>query len=372
MVAVSLRCRNNWFRAAVVPGVSHLFEPIKLRDLTVRNRAWVSPMCQYSATDGVPNDWHLVHLGQFAIGGAGLVIAEASGIAPEGRISPNDTGIYNDEQVAAWRRINDFVHAQGAATGIQLAHAGRKASTGRPWDGGTSVDESQGGWQTVSSTANAFGDLTAPRALTTEEVGELPGQFAAAARRADEADFDVIELHFAHGYLAHQFYSPLVNDRTDAYGGDFENRVRLLLEITDAVREAWPESKPLFARLSATDWAEGGWTGDDSVRLSRLLAQRGVDLIDASTGGAIPDATIPVRSGYQVPFARQIKLDAEVPTASVGLITAPEQAEEIVASGSADAVLLGRELLRDPHWPIHAADRLRGDSVWPVQYERAR
>lgn len=372
MAAVSLRRRNISFRAAVVPGVSHLFEPIKLRDLTVRNRAWVSPMCQYSATDGVPNDWHLVHLGQFAIGGAGLVIAEASGVVPEGRISPNDTGIYNDEQVAAWRRINDFVHAQGAATGIQLAHAGRKASTGRPWDGGTSVDESQGGWQTVSSTANAFGDLTAPRALTTEEVGELPGQFAAAARRADEADFDVIELHFAHGYLAHQFYSPLVNDRTDAYGGDFENRVRLLLEITDAVREAWPESKPLFARLSATDWAEGGWTGDDSVRLSRLLAQRGVDLIDASTGGAIPDAKIPVRSGYQVPFARQIKLDAEIPTASVGLITAPEQAEEIVASGSADAVLLARELLRDPHWPIHAADRLRGDSVWPVQYERAR
>lgn len=352
--------------------MSHLFEPIKLRDLTIRNRAWVSPMCQYSATDGVPNDWHFVHLGRFATGGAGLVIAEASAVAPEGRISPQDTGLYNDEQVTAWRRINDFIHEQGAATGVQLAHAGRKASTAQPWEGEYAVPESEGGWQPVSSTDKTFGELSEPRALTADEIAELPEKFAASARRADEAGFDVVELHFAHGYLAHQFYSPLVNDRADEYGGSFENRVRILLEITDAVREVWPEGKPLFARLSATDWAEGGWTGDDSVRLSRLLAQRGVDLVDASTGGAIPNAQIPVRSGYQVPFARQIRLEAEVPTGAVGLITAPEQAEEIIASGSADAVLLARELLRDPNWPMHAADKLRADVLWPNQYVRAR
>ncbi|MFD0920920.1 NADH:flavin oxidoreductase/NADH oxidase [Saccharopolyspora rosea] len=352
--------------------MSHLFEPIKIRDVVIRNRAWVSPMCQYSAVDGVPNDWHLVHLGRFAVGGAGLVIVEASGVVPEGRISPGDTGIWNDEQVAAWRRITDFVHEQGAATGIQLAHAGRKASTAAPWEGGASVPESEGGWQTVSSTDQPFGDLTAPRALTRDEIAALPEQWAAAARRADAAGFDVVELHFAHGYLAHQFYSPLVNDRTDEYGGSFDNRVRLLLEITEAVREALPAGKPLFARISATDWAEGGWTGDDSVKLAGLLGSRGVDLVDTSTGGAVPDAEIPVRAGYQVRFARQIRWEAEVPTAAVGLITSPEQAEEIVSSGSADAVLLARELLRNPNWPLHAADRLRADDLWPKQYERAR
>lgn len=353
-------------------GVSHLFEPIKLRDLVIRNRAWVSPMCQYTATDGVPNDWHFVHLGQFATGGAGLIIAEATAVVPEGRISPGDTGLWNDEQVAAWQRINDFAHQQGAATGVQLAHAGRKASTSAPWEGGHSLSPSEGGWQTVSSTNEAFGDLAAPRALTEAEVAELPGRFAAAARRAEQAGFDVVELHFAHGYLAHQFYSPLVNDRTDRYGGDFDNRVRVLLEITEAVREAWPADRPLFVRISATDWVEGGWTGEDSVRLSRLLAERGVDLVDVSTGGAVPKADIPVRAGYQVRFARQVRTEADVPTGAVGLITSPEQAEEIVASGSADAVLLGRELLRDPHWPLHAADRLHADNIWPKQYERAR
>ncbi|MGW1678568.1 NADH:flavin oxidoreductase/NADH oxidase [Saccharopolyspora sp. NPDC002376] len=355
-----------------MPVVSHLFEPIKLRDLAIRNRAWVSPMCQYSATDGVPNDWHLVHLGQFATGGAGLIIAEATAVVPEGRISPGDTGLWNDGQVAAWRRINDFAHAQGAATGVQLAHAGRKAATSAPWEGGQTVPASEGGWETVSSTGNAFGNLAAPRALTEAEVAELPAQFAAAARRAEEAGFDVIELHFAHGYLAHQFYSPLVNDRTDRYGGDFDNRVRVLLEITDAVREAWPADRPLFARISATDWIEGGWTGEDSVRLSRMLAERGVDLVDVSTGGAVPKADIPIGAGYQVRFARQVRAETDVPTAAVGSITSPEQAEEIVASGSADAVLLGRELLRDPHWPLRAADRLHADNIWPKQYELAR
>ncbi|MGW3471539.1 NADH:flavin oxidoreductase/NADH oxidase [Saccharopolyspora sp. NPDC000995] len=355
-----------------MPVVSHLFEPIKLRDVVVRNRAWVSPMCQYSATDGVPDDWHLVHLGQFATGGAGLIISEATAVVPEGRISPHDTGLWNDEQVAAWRRINDFLHAQGAATGVQLSHAGRKASTTPPWEGGQSVPPSEGGWQSVSSTGDAFGTQAAPRALTEAEVAELPEQFTAAARRADAAGFDIVELHFAHGYLAHQFYSPLVNDRTDRYGGDFDNRVRALLEITEAVRAAWPANKPLIVRLSATDWVDGGWTGDDSVRLSTLLAERGVDLIDVSTGGAVPKADIPIDAGYQVRFARQIRAEADVPTAAVGLITSPEQAEEIVASGSADAVLLGRELLRDPHWPLRAADRLRADNIWPKQYERAR
>ncbi|MGI8309525.1 NADH:flavin oxidoreductase/NADH oxidase [Saccharopolyspora hattusasensis] len=355
-----------------MPLVSHLFEPIKLRDVVIRNRVWVSPMCQYSATDGVPDDWHLVHLGQFATGGAGLIISEATAVVPEGRISPQDTGLWNDEQVAAWRRINDFLHAQGAATGVQLAHAGRKASTTPPWEGGQSVSPSEGGWQTVSSTGNAFGTQAAPRALTEGEIAELPDQFAAAVRRAEAAGFDVVELHFAHGYLAHQFYSPLVNDRTDRYGGDFDNRVRALLEITEAVRSAWPADKPLIVRLSATDWADGGWTGDDSVKLSALLAERGVDLIDVSTGGAVPKADIPIGAGYQVRFARQIRAEADVPTAAVGLITSPEQAEEIVASGSADAVLLGRELLRDPHWPLRAADRLHADNIWPKQYERAR
>lgn len=352
--------------------MSRLFEPFKLRDVEIRNRAWVSPMCQYSATGGVPNDWHLVHLGQFALGGAGLVIAEASGISPEGRISPGDTGIYNAEQVAAWQRITAFLREHGATPGIQLAHAGRKASTTAPWGGDRSISPADGGWETVSSTAQPFGELAAPRALTTDEVAAIPEQFAEGARRADEAGFDVVELHFAHGYLAHQFYSPLVNDRTDRYGGDFDGRVRLLLEITDAVRAVWPEGKPVLARISATDWVDGGWTGDDSARLARLLAERGADLVDASTGGAVPSASIPVKSGYQVPFARQIRMDADVPTGAVGMITSPEQAEEIISAGSADAVLLARELLRDPHWPLRAADALRAESHWPKQYERAR
>lgn len=352
--------------------MSRLFEPLKIRDLAIPNRAWVSPMCQYSAVGGIPQDWHLVHLGQFATGGAGLVMTEATAVTPEGRISPADTGLWNNEQVSAWQRITRFLHAQGAATGVQLAHAGRKASAAAPWDGEYTVDDAQGGWSTVSSTDAAFGNLAAPRALTEAEVAELPEQFAAAASRAETAGFDVVELHFAHGYLAHQFYSPLVNDRTDRYGGDFDGRVRLLLEITDAVRAVWPRERPLFARISATDWVDGGWTGEDSVRLARLLADRGVDLIDSSTGGAVPKADIPVGAGYQVRFARQIRAEANVATGAVGLITSPEQAEEIVSSGSADAVLLARELLRDPHWPLHAADRLRAGDVWPRQYVRAR
>ncbi|MBK0865544.1 NADH:flavin oxidoreductase/NADH oxidase [Saccharopolyspora sp. HNM0986] len=352
--------------------MSHLFEPLKLRDVAIPNRVWVSPMCQYSAIDGVPGDWHFVHLGQFATGGAGLVMAEASAVAPEGRISPADAGLWNDEQATAWRRITDFLHQQGSTAAVQLAHAGRKASTEAPWDGGASVPESAGGWRTISSTDAAFGELAAPRALTEAEVAALPEQFAASARRAEAAGFDAVELHFAHGYLAHQFYSPLINDRTDRYGGDFAGRVRAPLEIVDAVRAVWPQERPLLVRISATDWVDGGWTGEDSVRLAKLLAERGVDLVDASTGGAVPDARIPVGAGYQVRFARQVRAEAGVPTGAVGLITSPEQAEEVVSSGSADAVLLARELLRDPHWPLHAADRLHADNIWPRQYGRAR
>ena len=350
--------------------MSHLFEPFEIRNTEIRNRAWVSPMCQYSAVDGSPTHWHLVHLGQFATGGAGLVFAEATAVAPEGRISPADTGLWNDEQVRAWQPITRYLREQGATPGVQLAHAGRKASTSPPWDGGHSVPESGGGWTAVSSTGNAFGALDAPRALTESEIAEIPGRWAAAAQRSAAAGFEVVELHFAHGYLAHQFASPLVNDRTDGYGGDFDARVRLLLEITEAVRAVW--DGPLFARLSATDWVEGGWTAQDSVRLARLLADRGVDLVDASTGGAVPDATIPVGAGYQVRFARQVRAEAGVATGAVGMITSPEQAEEVLAAGSADAVLLARELLRDPHWPLRAADRLRAGNLWPVQYERAR
>ncbi len=351
--------------------MSVIFEPLRLRDLTIPNRVWVSPMCQYSATDGVPNDWHLVHLGQFAIGGAGLVLTEATAVTPEGRISPQDTGIWNDEQAAAWRRIVDFVHGQGRAVGIQLAHAGRKGSTAQPWRGHFTVPPEEGGWQPVGVTAEPFGDLAAPRPLSAAELRGITGAFVAAAERARDAGFDVVELHYAHGYLAHQLYSPLVNTRADEYGGDFENRVRWHLETAEAVRAAWPDDKPLFVRVSATDWVEGGWTVEDSVRMAKLLAERGVDLIDVSSGGAVPDARIQVGPGYQVPFAREIRAGAGVPVSAVGLITDPEQAEEIVASGVADAVMLGRALLRDPRWPQRAARTLGADLDWPVQYHRA-
>jgi 2,4-dienoyl-CoA reductase-like NADH-dependent reductase (Old Yellow Enzyme family) len=352
-------------------GVSKLLAPVTVRGLTVRNRIWVSPMCQYSSTDGLPNDWHLMHLGQFAAGGAGLVMTEASAVVPEGRISPQDAGIWNDEQATAWRRVTDFVHAQGAATGMQLAHAGRKASTRRPWDGGGTVPAEDGGWPTVGPTTAAFGDYAAPNALTDDEIAKLPESFAQAARRAVAAGFDAVELHFAHGYLVHQFYSPLSNTRDGRYGGGFDGRVRLALEIAEAVRTALG-NHPLFARLSASDWTEGGWTIDDSVRLARLLAERGVDLIDASSGGNVPQADIPVGPGYQVPFAAQIRAEADVPTGAVGMITEADQAERIIAGGEADVVFLARALLRDPHWALRAANELGADADWVDQYARAK
>jgi 2,4-dienoyl-CoA reductase-like NADH-dependent reductase (Old Yellow Enzyme family) len=352
---------------------SELFTPITLRGTTVRNRVWVAPMCQYSATDGVPDDWHLVHLGQFAAGGAGLVMTEASAVTPEGRISPQDAGIWNDEQVAAWRRIVEFVHARGATAAMQLAHAGRKASTIRPWEGSGPVLADDGGWTPVGPSAEAFANYTVPQELSVDEIAALPAAFAAGARRARQAGFDVVELHFAHGYLVHQFLSPLSNHRTDAYGGPFENRIRLAVEILAAVRAEVGDDVPVLARISATDWTEGGWDGDDSVALARALADAGADLVDTSSGGNVPHAEIPVGPGYQVPFAERIRQEVGVPTGAVGLITDPAQAEKVLATGQADVVLLARALLSDPHWPLRAAHELGAadDVTWPVQYARA-
>ncbi len=352
---------------------SALFTPITLRGTTVRNRVWVSPMCQYSSVDGLPNDWHLVHLGQFAAGGAGLVMTEASAVVPEGRISPQDAGIWNDEQVAAWRRVVDFLHARGATAGMQLAHAGRKASTRRPWEGHGSVGPDDGGWTSVAPSAEAFADYAEPHALSAEEIAALPGAFAAGARRALAAGFDAVELHFAHGYLVHQFLSPLSNHREDAYGGSFENRTRLAVEILAAVRAEVGADVPVLARISATDWTDGGWDEDDSVALARALADAGADLVDTSTGGNSPHADIPVGPGYQVPFAERIRRETGVPTGAVGMISEPAHAEKVVATGQADVVLLARALLRDPHWPLRAAHELGVDDevTWPEQYARA-
>jgi 2,4-dienoyl-CoA reductase-like NADH-dependent reductase (Old Yellow Enzyme family) len=353
---------------------SQLFTPIRLKQTTVRNRIWVSPMCQYSAVDGVPDDWHLVHLGSFARGGAGLVFTEATAVTPEGRISPADTGLWNDVQQQAWSRVVDFIHGQGATAGIQLAHAGRKASTQRPWEGRGAVEDADGGWQPVAPSAVAFPGLREPRALTGDELAELVEAFAAAARRAVAAGFDVLEVHAAHGYLLHEFLSPLSNQRSDEYGGSFENRARLLVEVVEAIKLAVGEQVPLVVRLSATDWVEGGWTADDSVRLARLLGAAGVDLVDVSSGGNAP-ADIPVGPGYQVQFARRIREEAGVPTGAVGMITEAKQAEDVVADGSADVVLLARALLRNPHWALAAATELGvapGEGVtWPDQYLRA-
>jgi 2,4-dienoyl-CoA reductase-like NADH-dependent reductase (Old Yellow Enzyme family) len=352
---------------------SHLFTPLTLRGTTFRNRVFVSPMCEYSAIDGVPQDWHLVHLGSFARGGAGLVFTEATAVSPEGRISPQDTGIWNDEQAEAWRRIVRFVRSQEAVPGIQLAHAGRKASTAPPWTGGGYVEPESGGWkEVVAPSAVAFGELPAPHELDLDEIAGIVDDFRAAARRALNVGFEVAEVHGAHGYLLHEFLSPLSNRRTDDYGGGFENRVRLVLEVVDAVRAVWPEDKPVFARLSATDWVEGGWTADDTVALARLLAQHGVDLVDCSSGGASPEQSVPLGPGYQVPFASRVRREAGVATGAVGLITEPEQAEKVIASGDADAVLLARALLRDPHWALRAAHELGAEVRWPPQYLRAK
>ncbi len=352
--------------------MSRLFSPLRLRDLTFRNRVFVSPMCMYSSEDGAPNDWHLVHLGARAIGGAGLVIAEATAVTPEGRITPFDTGLWNDAQAEAWGRVVRFIRAQGAAAGIQLAHAGRKASTDSPWKGGAPLSAAEGGWETMGPSPIPFAaGHPAPREMTAAEIDGVVEAFAAAARRAVAAGFQVVEVHSAHGYLLHQFLSPLSNRRTDAYGGSLENRMRLTLRVAEAVRSAVPEGMPVFVRLSATDWVEGGWDLPQSIELARRLKDAGVDLIDCSSGGTSPDAQIPVEPGYQVPFAEAIREEAQIATGAVGMITEPEQAEEIVASGRADAVLLARAMLRDPHWALHAAAELDAEAPWPAQYGRA-
>jgi 2,4-dienoyl-CoA reductase-like NADH-dependent reductase (Old Yellow Enzyme family) len=352
--------------------VSRLFEPLTLRATTFRNRAWVAAMCQYSSTDGMPDDWHLVHLGGLARGGAGLVITEATAVTADGRISPADAGIWNDEQARAYERVTRFLKEQGAVPGIQLAHAGRKASTMRPWDGTGSVALEDGGWETLAPSAVAFGGYARPREMTVEDIQDVVRAFAAAAVRADRAGFEVAEVHAAHGYLLHQFLSPLANRRDDAYGGDLEGRTRLLIEVTDAVRKVWPADKPVFVRISASDWVEGGWTPEETVEVSKRLAILGVDLIDVSSGGLDPRQQVPLGPGYQVPLARQVREGCGLPVGAVGLITEPRQAEQVLAEGSADAVLLARAVLRDPHWPLTAARELGDDISWPDQYARAK
>lgn len=331
-------------------------------------------MCQYSSTDGLPDAWHLVHLGARAQGGFGLLLTEAVAVVPEGRITPQDAGIWSDAHVAAWRPIVEFVHSQGSVIGTQLAHAGRKASTFRPWAAqrGT-VPLADGGWETVGPSADAFPGFAAPREMTLAEIAAVPGMFAEAARRSHDAGFDVVEIHAAHGYLMHEFLSPLANHRTDSYGGTLENRARLLVETVDAVRAAWPDEKPLFVRLSATDWRPDGLSVDDVARVATLLGEHGADLVDVSSGGVAP-AEIPLAPGYQIPAARDVRTTAGVPVSAVGLITDPAQAEQILADGSADAIMLGRAALRDPMWPLHAAHELGVPPMaagWPPQYERA-
>jgi 2,4-dienoyl-CoA reductase-like NADH-dependent reductase (Old Yellow Enzyme family) len=353
--------------------MAQLFDSLTVRGVTLRNRIAVSPMCEYSSDDGFAADWHLVHLGSRAVGGAGLVLTEACAVVPEGRISPGDLGIYHDEHVAKLAEIVTFIHGQGAVAGIQLAHAGRKGSTARPWDGGKAVDPSQGGWVPLGPSAIAFApDYPMPRAMTLSEIQAIPLDFAAAARRAVRAGFRVIEIHAAHGYLLHEFLSPLCNERTDEYGGAFENRTRLLREVVTAVRSEIGDELALFVRISATDWAEGGWDVDQSVRLAKALKPLGVDLVDVSSGGAVAHQQIVVGPGYQVPFAERIRHEANIPTGAVGMITEAEQADEILRGERADIVLLAREMLRDPYFPIHAAETLGVDVKWPVQYERAK
>jgi 2,4-dienoyl-CoA reductase-like NADH-dependent reductase (Old Yellow Enzyme family) len=350
----------------------HLFDELHLRDVVLANRISVSPMCEYSCADGMANDWHLVHLGSRAVGGAGLVFTEAAAVVPEGRISPQDLGVWSEAHYEPLARVAHFISAQGGVAGIQLAHAGRKASTFRPWSGNGAVAEADGGWQTVAPSAVAFSDsYPMPRALTVDEISTIQHAFVTAAVRAVAAGFRVIELHGAHGYLFHEFLSPLSNHRTDSYGGSFDNRTRLLRDTATSVRAALPDGVPLFVRISATDWTEGGWDVEQSVELARRLKAVGVDLIDCSSGGNVDWAKIPVGAGYQLPFADRIRHEADIATAAVGMITGAAQADQIVRNGQADLVMLARELLRDPYWPLHAAAVLGVQAPWPVQYVRA-
>ena len=353
--------------------MSILFSPFSLKSITFRNRIFVSPMCQYSCHDGLPTDWHLVHLGSRAVGGAGLVMVEATAISPEGRISPDDCGIWSDAHAEAFLPITRFIREHGAIAAIQLAHAGRKGSCTLPWLGGGPLGMEAGGGQPLAPSSVPFDEgHPVPRALTPDEMDVVETQFRAATRRALASGFQVVEVHMAHGYLLHEFLSPLVNQRDDNYGGSLENRVRFPLRVARAVREEWPVELPLFVRISATDWVEGGWDIDQSVILARQLKEIGVDLIDCSSGFAVPDEPVPFGPGFQVPFAARVRSEAGIASGAVGCITEPVQAEQIVATGQADVVLLGRQMLRDPYWPLHAATALQVDVPWPNQYLRAK
>jgi 2,4-dienoyl-CoA reductase-like NADH-dependent reductase (Old Yellow Enzyme family) len=353
---------------------AHLFSTLQIREVSLRNRIGVSPMCEYSSVDGLANDWHLVHLGSRAVGGAAMVMTEASAVLSEGRISPDDLGIWTDDHIPMLSRIFRFIEDHGAVPAMQLAHAGRKASTAAPWNGGGALDEAEHGWRPIfapSAIPFSAASIT-PEPLNEAGIARVVQAFADAARRAREAGARIVEIHSAHGYLLHEFLSPLSNTRNDCYGGAFENRTRFLREVVQAVRGAWPASLPLFVRISATDWAEGGWTIEDSVSLAKQLLPLGVDLIDCSSGGAVPNVPIPAGPGFQVPFAEQVRKEAGIPTAAVGMITSPEQADHILRTGQADMVFLARELLRDPYWPLRAADQLHQDGPWPKQYSRAK
>lgn len=352
--------------------MTHLFNAFTLRGVTFRNRIGVSPMCQYSAEDGLANTWHLAHLGARAVGGAGLIMAEASAVQANGRISPHDLGIWQDEHVAALAPVTQFIASQGAVPGIQLAHAGRKANTARPWEGGQPLPNPQDQWRIVAPSPLPFkADHPTPHELSLAEIDAIKRAFRAATVRAIQAGFKLIELHAAHGYLLHSFYSPLANQRQDSYGGSFDNRIRLLLEVVNEIRHVLPDDLPLAVRVSSTDWVAGGWDVEDTIDLAKRLKQAGVDLVDCSSGGNVATATVPVAPGYQVGFAQAVRQGAQIATAAVGLITQAEQADKIVASGKADLVLLGRELLRDPYWPLHAAQRLQQVLAPPPQYARA-
>ena len=352
---------------------SLLYSPLKLKGLTLHNRIVVSPMCQYSSEDGMANDWHLVHLGSRAVGGAALIMTEAAAVLPEGRISPHDLGIWDHKHIEPLKRITDFIRKQGAKSAIQLAHAGRKASTAPPWEGRYQVDASNNGWQTVAPSPIPFNEEdNVPRALTLDDINQVVEAFAVAAKRSVEAGFDTIEIHAAHGYLINQFLSPLTNKRTDEYGGSFENRVRLLLEVTEAIRKIIPDEMPLFVRISAHEWAEGGHTIEDSVKVVKLLKEKGVDLIDCSSGAVVRGQKIKVEKNYQVPFAAQIKKEANIATGAVGLITHSEDAEEILQKEKADLIFIGREMLRNPYFGLMEADKLGENIEWPNQYKRGK
>lgn len=352
---------------------SQLFSPLTIKSIVLKNRIAISPMCQYSATDGFANDWHLVHLGSRASGGAGLIIQEATAVSPEARISPQDLGLWKDEQIEKMQQINRFIVSQNAVPGIQLAHAGRKASVSAPWNGNKKLDESQGGWETVAPSAIGYhSNEKAPITLDKIGIQKVISNFKSATKRVVQAGYQVLEIHGAHGYLLHQFLSPLSNFRTDEYGGSFENRIRLTLEVVDAVQSEWPKDLPLFVRISATDWADGGWNVEESVALTKILKQKGVDLIDASSGGLVSHQKIPLGPNYQVPFAEKIKKDTGILTGAVGLITEAIQAEEIIAGGKADLVLFARESLRNPNLGLTFAHELQATIQWPKQYERAK